>query len=60
MGGYNFFERKDASKAFVSSQFDKGLVEDASGLSNSDYSSFYFYSGDWRSGPASMRSIMSG
>jgi len=37
-GGYSFFAGKDASRAFVSGQFDEeGLVEDVSGLSSGDY-----------------------
>ena len=37
-GGYSFFAGKDASRAFVSGQFDEeGLVEDVSGLTSGDY-----------------------
>eukprot|EP00092_Neocalanus_flemingeri_P000724 GFUD01000768.1.p1 GENE.GFUD01000768.1~~GFUD01000768.1.p1 ORF type:complete len:343 (-),score=140.41 GFUD01000768.1:115-1143(-) len=37
-GGYSFFAGKDASRAFVSGQFDEeGLVSDVSGLTSADY-----------------------
>eukprot|EP00092_Neocalanus_flemingeri_P012192 GFUD01013146.1.p1 GENE.GFUD01013146.1~~GFUD01013146.1.p1 ORF type:complete len:295 (+),score=100.93 GFUD01013146.1:112-996(+) len=37
-GGYNFFAGKDASRAFVTGQFDEfGLVDDLSGLHSADY-----------------------
>lgn len=37
-GGYGFFAGKDASRAYVTGQFDdEGLIDDISGLSNSDY-----------------------
>jgi len=37
-GGYSFFSGKDASRAFVSGQFDdEGLVQDVGGLSSGDY-----------------------
>jgi len=39
-GGYGFFAGKDASRAYVSGEFDDdGLIDDVSGLSNSDYNS---------------------
>lgn len=37
-GGYSFFSGRDASRAFVSGQFDEeGLVEEVAGLAGSDY-----------------------
>jgi len=37
-GGYSFFAGKDASRAFVSGQFDEeGLISDVSGLTSADY-----------------------
>jgi len=37
-GGYSFFAGKDASRAFVSGQFDEeGLVQEVDGLSSGDY-----------------------
>ena len=37
-GGYGFFAGKDASRAYVTGQFDSdGLIDDVSGLSSSDY-----------------------
>ena len=37
-GGYGFFAGKDASRAYVTGQFDsEGLTDDVSGLSSSDY-----------------------
>jgi len=37
-GGYSFFAARDASRAFVTGNFEQpGLVEDVSGLSGSDY-----------------------
>ena len=37
-GGYGFFRAKDASRAYVTGDFDEsGLTDDVSGLSNQDY-----------------------
>jgi predicted heme/steroid binding protein len=37
-GGYGFFAGRDASRAFVTGDFDEeGLIDDVAGLSNSDY-----------------------
>ena len=37
-GGYGFFAGKDASRAYVTGNFDaEGLIDDVSGLSSSDY-----------------------
>ncbi len=37
-GGYGFFAGRDASRAFVTGQFEEeGLIDDVAGLSNSDY-----------------------
>ena len=37
-GGYSFFSGKDATRAFVTGEFDeKGLVDDVTGLSQDDY-----------------------
>ena len=37
-GGYGFFAGRDASRAFVTGDFDEeGLIDDVAGLSSSDY-----------------------
>ena len=52
-GGYSFFAGRDASRAFVTGQFDTaGLVDDVEGLASSDYLGLQdwakFYTSDYR------------
>jgi len=52
-GGYSFFAGKDASRAFVTGQFDEdGLIPDVSGLNSGDYLGLEewasFYEKDYR------------
>ena len=52
-GGYSFFAARDASRAFVTGNFEEeGLVDDVSGLTSSDYMGLaewsLFYQTDYR------------